>query len=71
MKKVIKASTSTYEMADRRARKILTAAKALLDVMDESPDRFIESNDLAPLYEELIDTIPALSMMIENDGLEY
>lgn len=70
MKKVVKAS-ATYEMAHRRASKILRAAQTLLDLMDETPGNFVEDNDLGPLYQELIDTIPALSMSLEEGNIYF
>lgn len=70
MKKVVKASVS-YEAAHRKAEKILKESKLLLDLLESTPESFLENNDLMSLYDELIETIPALDFMIKTDGLEY
>lgn len=70
MKTVIRASAS-YELSYRKAEKILKASKTLLDLMDSSPEGLLENNDLMPLYDELIETIPALDLMIKTGKLEY
>ena len=55
---VVKATT-TYEMAHRRASKILREAQTLLDLMDEAPGDFVDANDLGALYhsKEIISSI--------------
>ena len=70
MKKVIKASVS-YEMALRKASKILKLSQALLNEMDSAPAGLVENNDLFGLYDELINTIPELSRAIDNGDIEY
>lgn len=70
MKKVVKAS-ATYEMAHRRASKILRAAQTLLNLMDEAPGDFVDANDLGALYQELIDTIPELSRSLDEGNIYF
>lgn len=52
------------------ARKVLSAAKELLDVMDSTPGDFVDVNDLGDLYDELVDIIPMLQMAISNKTIE-
>lgn len=52
------------------ARKVLSAAKELLDVMDSTPGDFVNVNDLDDLYDELVDIIPMLQMAISNKTIE-
>ena len=68
MKKIVSASTDTME---RKARNILRKAQDLLDEMDVAPSELIRYNDLSDLYDELIETIPALSFAIKSGSLEY
>ena len=67
MKKIVKASAERdYIAADRSARKVLSAAKKLLDEIEVTPDVVFENNDLQSLYDELMFTIRTLQENIEN-----
>ena len=71
MKKVIKASRKIYDKAfkEARARKILNAADALFDILDDTPVEILDQYDLKPLYAELNDTIYDLAHALRNDDL--
>ena len=72
MKKMVKASAGDDKaIAMQKARLIKTKAQELLDAMEMTPEGFLEANDLMQLYDELIDTIPALDFAINSDGIEY
>lgn len=66
MKKVIKATSIAQEQALKHARKILTCGKQLFDLLEESPEGLIESADLNTLYDELVETLPALDFAIKS-----
>lgn len=68
MKRVIKAASERDKLI-ASAEKIFKTAQQLLDLMDDADEAFLENNDLMPLYEELIETLPALSMAIKSDSL--
>ena len=70
MKKVIKASIER-DQAYKHANIILRKAQDLLDALDNTPSGFVDSNDLADLYQSLIDDIPALSFAISSGIIEY
>ena len=69
-KKMILAADVRYQNADKKAQKILKPAQALLDEMDSADTELLENNDLMPLYDELIDVIPALSFAINSKSLD-
>ena len=69
-KKMILAADVRYQNADKKAQKILKLAQALLDEMDSADTELLENNDLMPLYDELIDAIPALSFAINSKSLD-
>jgi len=72
MKKMIKASAADDKaIAMQKARVIKTKAQELLDVMENTPEGFLDANDLMQLYDELIDTLPALDFAINSGEIEY
>lgn len=70
MKKMIKSSSIVQEAAMDSARKILSNSKKLLDIMDSSPTEFLAANDLMPLYDELIEVIPALDLAVKTGTVD-
>ena len=66
---IVKASTAE-DRAYSKARGILKAMQDLFDRLEDTPSGFVDANDLGPLYEELVDAIPALSFAIKSDSLE-
>ena len=71
MKRVISATSTDKDFAYRRAERILKLSKELLDAMEDTPDDFLDKNDLGSLYDELIETIPAFQMTVRSKSLEY
>ena len=72
MKRIISAAQySSADSMERKAQKILKASQDLLDMLEDTPDGFLENNDLGDLYDELIETIPAFAMIVRSKSLEY
>lgn len=71
MKRVIVKAASDSDKMYNKANKILSAAKNLLDLMEDTPSGFLDNNDLGSLYEELVETIPAFQFAIRSKDLEY
>ena len=40
-------------------------------MLEETPEDFLEKNDLMDLYDVLIETIPAFQMAVKSKGLEF
>lgn len=70
MKRVVTAGTDK-DKAYRDGERILKVAKELLSILDSTQGDFVEKNDLLPLYDELIDTIPAFQMAVRGKSLEF
>ena len=64
-------STTTLNGLDDKAREILRVSKVLLNLLEDAPGDFVKNNDLLPLYEELIETVPNLQYNIRSGNLEY
>ena len=71
MKRYVAAAYKDADLMHRKAEKILKASKDLLDMLEETPEDFLEKNDLMDLYDVLIETIPAFQMAVKSKGLEF
>lgn len=71
MKKMIRAASADQDRAMECARKIYSKSKELFDVLEDTPSGFLDANDLGPLYEELLDVIPAIAFAIKSRTVEY
>lgn len=50
-------------------KKIVKAAQALLDVLEEADENFLEANDLKGLYDELIETLPGFDFAVKSGSI--
>ena len=71
MKRIIECNAVTKDKAYRDGERILRAAKELLDIMDSTSSDIISNNDLLSLYDELVETIPALQVALRSKTLEF
>lgn len=70
MRKFVVASSESTKMY-AKAEKILKASKELLDMLEDTPEDFLQNNDLIDLYDELIEVIPAFQMAVKSKDLEF
>lgn len=70
MKRYVAASADSAKVY-AKAEKILKASKELLDMMEDTPELFLQYNDLMDLYDELIETIPAFQMAVRSKTLQF
>lgn len=71
MKKLMIKASKDGDIMMTKSRNILNAAKKLLDLMEDTPSGFLDANDLGPLYEELIETIPGFDLAIKSGNIVY
>ena len=71
MKKMIKASAYTDAAMKSRARKILSAASDLFDLLDSTNEAVFEEYGLQPLYDELNDTVYAMAHQLHSTDPLY
>lgn len=71
MKTMIIRASKDRDIIVTKGRNILNAAKKLLDLMEDTPSGFLDANDLGPLYEELIETIPGFDLAIKSGDISY
>jgi isocitrate dehydrogenase kinase/phosphatase len=69
MKKVITSSFTQKKTMNNYGKKIVGAAQALLDVLEEADESFLEANDLRGLYDELIETLPGFDFAVKSGSI--
>ena len=69
MKRFVVAASAAQREANAKADKIYRAMQTLFNLLEDTPDGFVDENDLSDLYDALLEDLPALKYAINSGSV--